>query len=97
MHGSLLPKLRGACPIIHSILNGDLMTGVTIMKIHAKKMDVGEILDQCEVPIPNDVLMPDLHDLLAGHGANLLLKCINDLPMSIQNAKPQRDNDATYG
>lgn len=97
MHGSLLPKLRGACPIIHAILNGDTMTGVSVMKIHARKMDVGEILSQYEVPISNDVLMPELHDILADHGANLLLKCINDLPMSIERATPQRDIDATYG
>lgn len=43
MHASLLPKWRGASPIIYSILNEDSITGVSIMKIHAKKMDVGEV------------------------------------------------------
>lgn len=37
VHASLLPRWRGAAPIVHTILNGDLETGVTIMKIHPNK------------------------------------------------------------
>lgn len=97
VHGSLLPKWRGACPIIYSILHGDAITGVSIMKIHAHKMDVGEIVSQCSVPVADDILMPDLHDTLSKHGADLLLDCINNLPHSIENAQPQNNSDATYG
>lgn len=97
MHGSLLPQWRGACPIIYSIMHGDTITGVTIMKIHAHKMDIGEIISQRKVPIADEILMPDLHRSLSEHGADLLLDCINDLPCSIQNAQPQNSTDATYG
>lgn len=97
VHGSLLPKWRGACPIIYSILHGDKVTGVSIMKIQAKKMDVGEILSQRQVIVPDTVLMPELHDMLSKDGADLLLECIDNLPASISNARPQNNGDATYG
>lgn len=96
VHASLLPKWRGACPIIHSLLNGDAITGVSIMQIHAKKMDVGEILSQRQAIVPDNVLMPELHDALSKDGADLLLECIEDLPASVRNARPQT-GDATYG
>lgn len=43
VHASLLPKLRGAAPIVHAIRNGDTETGITIMKIKPKHFDVGEV------------------------------------------------------
>lgn len=43
MHASLLPKWRGAAPIIYSIMHGDKETGVSIMKIHPKRFDIGEV------------------------------------------------------
>lgn len=96
VHASLLPKWRGACPIIHSILNGDAVTGVSIMQLRAKKMDVGDILSQRQATIPDNVLMPELHEALAKDGAELLLECFEDLPASVRNARPQ-NGDATYG
>lgn len=92
-----MPRWRGASPIIHAILNDDRRTGVSIMKIHPDKFDVGEILAQREVPIPNAVLMPELHDTLADVGAQLLVECIENAPESFQNAKQQDDTNVTYG
>lgn len=43
VHASLLPRWRGASPIIHSILNEDAVTGVSIMKIRPKHFDIGEV------------------------------------------------------
>lgn len=97
VHASLLPRWRGASPIIHAILNEDRLTGVSIMKIHPDKFDVGEILAQKEVPIPKAVLMPELHDTLANVGAQLLVECIENAPASFHNAKQQDDINATYG
>lgn len=97
VHASLLPRWRGASPIIHAILNEDRMTGVSVMKIHPHKFDVGEILTQREVPIAETVLMPELHDTLANVGAQLLVECIKNAPASFQNAKPQDDTNVTYG
>lgn len=92
-----MPRWRGASPIIHAILNEDRLTGVSIMKIHPDKFDVGEILAQREVPIPNGVLMPELHETLATVGAELLVECIENAPASFQNAKQQDDTNVTYG
>lgn len=97
VHASLLPRWRGASPIIHAILNEDRLTGVSIMKIHPDKFDVGEILAQREIPIPEAVLMPELHDTLAIAGAQLLVECIANAPASFQNAKQQDDTNVTYG
>lgn len=97
VHASLLPRWRGASPIIHAILNEDRLTGVSIMKIHPNNFDVGEILAQIAVPISKTVLMPELHDTLANVGAQLLVECIENAPASFQNAKQQDDTNATYG
>lgn len=77
VHASLLPKYRGAAPVQYSILNGDDVTGVTIMKMDAG-MDTGDILTQVEVPIDindhTDTLMAKLADV----GRDLLLDTIGD-------------------
>lgn len=43
VHASLLPRWRGAAPIIHAIMNGDTETGVSIMRIEPKRFDVGGV------------------------------------------------------
>lgn len=97
VHASLLPRWRGASPIIYAILNEDSTTGVSIMKIHPHKFDVGEILAQKEIAVPEKVLMPDLHKTLANEGAQLLLDCIENVPDSLHNAEQQSDLNITYG
>lgn len=97
VHASLLPRWRGASPIIYAILNEDSVTGVSIMKIHPHKFDVGEILAQKEVQIPHNVLMPVLHKTLAEEGGQLLVDCIENAPESLENAKSQSNNAVTYG
>lgn len=95
VHASLLPKYRGASPIIYAIKNHESKTGVSIMRIMPKKFDVGDILAQREVQISDDVLMPELHDQLADVGAQLLMESINNF----NNLKPmkQDENLASYG
>lgn len=95
VHASLLPKYRGASPIIYAIKNHERITGVTIMKIHPRIFDVGDILAQREVAIAEEVLMPVLHDKLANTGAELLLECIQNL----DNLVPLKQNHdlASYG
>lgn len=95
VHASLLPKYRGASPIVYAIRNGDKETGVSIMRIRPKKFDVGEILATQKVVIPEDVMMPELHDQLSSIGAELLVDCISDL----NRFKPieQDSSQASYG
>lgn len=71
VHGSLLPRWRGASPIQAAIAAGDTMTGVTIMKMDAE-MDHGPILAKAEEDILLDDTGGSLHDKLAGLGAALL-------------------------
>lgn len=67
------------------------------MKIKPHKFDIGEILAQKEVTIPKNVLMPELHKMLAKEGAQLLTDCVQNVPESLQNVKKQGDTNVTYG
>ncbi|GLV45247.1 uncharacterized protein CBL_05348 [Carabus blaptoides fortunei] len=96
VHASLLPRWRGAAPIIHCIAHGDRESGVTIMKIQPKKFDIGEIISQCAVQVPDDVLMPDLYKQLADVGAATLVSSIRELPQCLDRAKVQPDVGVTY-
>lgn len=97
VHASLLPRWRGASPIIYAILNEDTVTGVSIMKIHPHEFDVGEILAQKPVEIPKNVLMPDLHRVLANEGGQLLVDCVENAPHSLKNSTRQGNENVTYG
>jgi len=79
VHGSLLPKYRGPAPIIHSLLNNDPETGITIMRIKPHKFDVGDIVAQETVPIDIHTTVVPLTEKLAEVGSNLLLKCVSNL------------------
>lgn len=71
VHASLLPAYRGAAPIQWAIINGETMTGVTIMQMD-KGLDTGDILAVKEVPVADDETGGSLHDKLAVAGAELM-------------------------
>lgn len=75
VHTSLLPQYRGAAPIQRAIANGDVTTGVTIMKMDVG-MDTGDILTQRSTPIRSEDNGQTLHDRLAQLGAELLVQTI---------------------
>lgn len=77
VHASLLPKYRGAAPVQHSILNGDKVTGVTIMKMD-EGMDTGDILTSVEVPIDANIHTDELMSQLAIEGSKLLINMLDD-------------------
>ena len=77
VHGSLLPKYRGAAPVQWSILNLDEKTGVTIMKMDAG-MDTGDILTQAEIKIEDTDHTTTLMQKLADLGAELLVSTLPD-------------------
>lgn len=78
VHPSLLPKYRGSAPIQWALLNGDTVTGVSIIYL-AKKMDAGDILRQETYPLGGDETSATLHDKLADFGSDLLMKAIEDI------------------
>jgi len=77
LHGSLLPRWRGAAPINAAMVAGDRVTGNSVITI-AKEMDAGLILGQSERGIEPDQTMGELHDLLAGDGPELVLRVLDD-------------------
>ncbi|MBO4242826.1 MAG: methionyl-tRNA formyltransferase [Clostridiales bacterium] len=78
VHASLLPKYRGASPVQNAILNGDEVTGVTIMNMDVG-MDTGDILTTVEVPIDINIHTDALMNELAVAGSSLLIDTIDDL------------------
>jgi len=78
LHPSLLPKYRGPAPIESTILNGDKMTGICIMKLDAG-MDTGPVFVREAVPLTGVETRPALHDHLASYGANLLAGSLADI------------------
>lgn len=97
VHASLLPRWRGAAPIIHALASGDEVTGVTIMRIQPYKFDLGEIIKQKSIEIADNTTQDQLTKELANIGASLLVDTIQELPTCIKNATPQPENGVTYG
>ena len=94
VHTSLLPRYRGAAPVVHAILNGDQETGVTIMKLD-EGMDTGEVLAQTRTPIGPDVTSGDLERQLASQGVKLLLGTLPAYLSGELQARPQDHERAT--
>ncbi|MHC4528571.1 MAG: methionyl-tRNA formyltransferase [Planctomycetota bacterium] len=78
VHGSLLPKYRGAAPINWAIINGETKTGISIIAL-AEKMDAGDIIAQAETNIGTDESAGELHDRLAQIAAPLLIKTLDQI------------------
>ena len=95
VHGSLLPKYRGAAPIQWAVLNGDYKTGVTTMYL-AHDMDSGDMIYQKTVDIGEKETSGELFDRLADIGADLLLQTIDDIESGTAPRIEQNHNEATY-
>lgn len=95
VHGSLLPKYRGASPIQSAILNGDQVTGVTIMQMDAQ-MDHGNILTTRQITIDTTETSQSLSIKMANTGADLLLETIPDYLAGQITPQPQDDSQATF-
>ncbi len=95
LHGSLLPKLRGAAPIQRSIMNGDQKTGITLMEM-AEKMDSGKMYDKRELPIAEDDTCTSLTTKLGNLAKTMivedLLPYVNDELKGIE----QKEEEATF-
>ncbi|XP_005900052.2 methionyl-tRNA formyltransferase, mitochondrial [Bos mutus] len=89
VHPSCLPRWRGPAPIIHTILHGDTIAGVTIMQIKPRRFDVGPILKQETVPVPPKSTSKELEAVLSRLGANMLISVLKNLPESLNNGGQQ--------
>ncbi len=92
IHGSLLPRWRGAAPIQRALLAGDAETGVCIMQMEAG-LDTGPVLLRGAFPIEATDTTVTLHDRLAELGARLVVEALGKLPMP---AEPQPAEGVTY-
>jgi methionyl-tRNA formyltransferase len=95
IHGSLLPRWRGAAPIHRVVMAGDEETGVTIMRV-VKKLDAGDMLHKETCPITSDTTSSDLHDKLADLGAVGLEKVLFQMEEGSLNAEVQDESLVTY-
>lgn len=93
VHGSLLPKLRGAAPIQWSVINGDEKTGITTMLMD-KGLDTGDMLLTKETKIGEYETSEELFDRLAVMGAELLIETVEKLESL--TPKKQDEAQATY-
>jgi methionyl-tRNA formyltransferase len=75
IHGSLLPRWRGAAPIQRAIAAGDARTGITIMQMDAG-LDTGDMVLSEAIDIASDETSSSLHDRLADLGASLMVRCL---------------------
>ena len=94
LHGSLLPRYRGAAPIQWAIARGEIVTGVTTMRLDAG-LDTGDILLQREVSIGPEETASDMYPTLARIGAGLMLETLAGLGSGAILGAPQQHDLAT--
>jgi methionyl-tRNA formyltransferase len=94
LHGSLLPKYRGAAPVQWAIARGENVTGVTTMRIDAG-LDTGDVLLQKEIPIAPEDTAQTLAPRMAIIGADLMVETLRGLETGTVHPKPQDDAEAT--
>lgn len=95
VHGSLLPRYRGAAPVQWAVLNGDTESGVTTMKLD-EGVDTGDILLMSRRPITDSMTGGELFDLLAADGADLLSQTLDGLISGEITPTPQPVDGACY-
>ncbi len=95
VHASLLPKYRGGAPVHYAIINGEKVTGVTIMYM-AKMMDAGNIISQLEVNIDDAETTGELYERLSVAGAKLLIETLPSIIEGTNASIEQDENLVTY-
>ncbi|MEL0660439.1 methionyl-tRNA formyltransferase [Psychromonas arctica] len=95
VHGSLLPRWRGAAPFQRAIWAGDKETGVTIMQMD-EGLDTGDMLKKVSCPIDTDETSASLYAKVAKQAPAVLIETINQLQAGELIAEQQDENEATY-
>jgi methionyl-tRNA formyltransferase len=95
LHGSLLPRWRGAAPINRAIMAGDTESGVMVMKMDVG-LDTGDVAMAERVAISDTMTAADLHDALAPLGADLMVRAIGALERGKLQLTKQGDVGVTY-
>jgi methionyl-tRNA formyltransferase len=95
LHGSLLPRWRGAAPIQRAIMAGDSVTGVQVMRME-EGLDTGAILSSATTPIEFDDTTATLHDRLSEIGASLMRDTLEKMERGETTETPQAEEGVTY-
>ncbi|MDO8366882.1 MAG: methionyl-tRNA formyltransferase [Saprospiraceae bacterium] len=95
LHGSLLPKYRGAAPINWAVIKGETETGLTTFLLK-HEIDTGDLLFQQKVDIGSDETAGDLHDRMMHIGAKLVLKSVQAIERGEVKPMPQAEIEATH-
>ncbi len=95
VHGSLLPRYRGAAPVQWAVLNGDAEAGVTTMLLD-EGVDTGDMLLTFSRPLDDTITGGELFDLLAQDGADLLSRTLDELTAGTLSPTPQPAEGACY-
>jgi methionyl-tRNA formyltransferase len=95
LHGSLLPRWRGAAPINRAIMSGDSESGVMVMKMDAG-LDTGDVAMAERLPITDAMTAADLHDALAPLGADLMVRAMGALERGGLQLVKQSEQGVTY-
>ncbi len=95
VHASLLPKYRGAAPIQWAVINGDMVTGVTTMRMK-EGIDTGDMIMKQEVIIREDETGGSLFERLSKEGAKLCVKTMEAIEAGTATYTPQNEEEATH-
>ncbi|MEA5061699.1 MAG: methionyl-tRNA formyltransferase [Erysipelotrichaceae bacterium] len=95
LHGSLLPKLRGASPVQFALINGDKKTGVTLMRM-LKEMDAGEMYGKKEVQISDEDNATTLFNKISLVAGDLILELLPDFLKGKIKGIPQNNDEVTF-
>ncbi|TLP46246.1 methionyl-tRNA formyltransferase [Cohaesibacter sp. CAU 1516] len=95
LHGSLLPRWRGAAPIQRAIMAGDAETGVQVMRMD-EGLDTGDIAMSETIAITNTMTAQDLHDRMMVLGADLMVRALAALSRGSLGSQPQPEEGVTY-
>ena len=95
LHASLLPRWRGAAPIMRAILAGDTETGICVMRVD-ETLDTGPVCLVERLEIGPDETAGELHDRLAASGAELMVEALGEVARGSLSFQPQAGEGATY-
>lgn len=95
IHASLLPKYRGAAPINWPIINGDEITGNTIMRMN-EELDTGNMLKKSQIGLGSEMNSLELHDILKIDAAELLSKTLKELEIKDLEGETQDHSKSSY-
>ncbi|TCG11680.1 methionyl-tRNA formyltransferase [Mycoplasma todarodis] len=95
IHGSLLPKYRGAAPIHYSILNGDEETGITLMYM-VKEMDAGDMIFKASTPIEEGYTTGLMFGILSMIAADHITEWLNNIEKGLFNRYPQAKEEVSF-